>query len=219
MNPRCSLLWTPRWLESSALNVERTMPDAYGHPCVASTLPELLEDAKTPQVLSASRVCLHCLGLNCDDYMLVPEVWTLARLTLADRAAQTYGAHAVRLLRGNSRGHLHLACVEALLGRPLTLVDFSNTRINEAIRWAWTRGQQTITTAPDGALPYAQALYAAWLEERAWGPRNELLSVWQRSRTRAHLAKMVPADVLQQVDAAVDGTGVAALIFPAGGVP
>ena len=194
------------------------MPDAYGHLCVAQTLPELLEDAKTPQVLSASRVCLHCLGLNCDDYMLVPEVWTLVRLKLADRAAQTYGAHAVRLLRGHSRGHLHLVCVEAILGRPLTLVDFNDTRINEAVRWAWTRGRQTITAAPGEALPYAQAMYSAWLEERAWGPRNELLGVWQRSRTRTHLAGVVRADVLQQVDAAVDGTGVAALTFPSGSV-
>ena len=119
--------------------------DVYARTCVADSLADVLSSIVEPEDLGRTKICLHCLGLAVDDYMLLPGVWAEARGAVARAAVEALGPDAAPLL-GNLQGHLHLPCVEALLGRPLTLEDFTPVRANDALAWAWGR-----QVAPGGA--------------------------------------------------------------------
>lgn len=81
----------------------------------------------TPQKEPQSNL-LYCLGCACihpSEYMTTPDVWTSAGLD--------YNA-----------GALCLKCLEARVGRPLTLQDFPDVPINGAVRY----GLSTAARAP-----------------------------------------------------------------------
>jgi hypothetical protein len=65
--------------------------------------------------------CVHCDKPCYDDYSLEDDVWSLTGL-------------------GEDDGRLHLVCVEDLIGRDLTMSDFSAAPINSQLRWAVLRG-------------------------------------------------------------------------------
>lgn len=52
----------------------------------------------------------------------------------------------------------------------------------------------------------ALAVYAAWVDGRAWAPNDFLRKVWASSKTRKFLEPIVHPDVLARIDAGVDGT-------------
>jgi hypothetical protein len=92
-------------------------------PCVDGEVTDT--DALTAQnepVFRAGFQCVHCGRDGFDLYMVHDEVW--------------------RAVGMSSIGFLHLPCLEVLLGRQLTLADFTEARVNETVRWAWLAGRQ-----------------------------------------------------------------------------
>lgn len=65
--------------------------------------------------------CRHCGLTSLDLYMVTDEVWNL--------------------VCGGS-GHLHLACLEVLIGRPITDSDFTSARCNEPLKLMFRNGIQ-----------------------------------------------------------------------------
>lgn len=76
-------------------------------------------------------VCHHCNGDCAEAYMLKSHVWEKAI-----RASEGKGRHAAF-----NRQLLHLACVETLIGRELTLDDLTDAPINAAARFFAGKGK------------------------------------------------------------------------------
>lgn len=116
-----------------------TVPtDAHGRARIVDSIVALAAACPTPKDLSRTHICLHCLGAMSDYYMVTDGLWVRVRDELYIRAEREHGER-VAVLGGNFRGHLHIACVEALAGRTLKITDFPPVRCNDGIRWALRR--------------------------------------------------------------------------------
>lgn len=115
--------------------------DVHGRARIVDHITALTSTCPTPKDLSGVHICLHCLGVTTDFYMVTPEVWAQARGALYLQAERLYGEQVAVL--NSLSGHLHLPCVEVLIGRRLQLADFSPVRCNDTVRWALSRENGT----------------------------------------------------------------------------
>lgn len=102
---------TPSEVRAAYISAHHECPD-----CGAKHAPAEISDNYRKHCVS----CLDCDEICVDDYFLLNDVWESLGLSRHD-------------------GRLHLECVERRLGRLLTLDDFSEAPINNAIRWAANR--------------------------------------------------------------------------------
>lgn len=72
--------------------------------------------------------CAHCKELCAENYRVTDAVWAASGLP-------------------HFGGSLHLACLEKLISRQLTLADFEDVPMNSMIRYFWKRIQVASTTA------------------------------------------------------------------------
>lgn len=82
-----------------------------------------LDYARAFYRLRFTRQCLNCMLTVHEEYMVHNEVW--------------------RQVAKPQEGVLHLVCLEAMLGRPLTIDDFTTVPVNNAIFFGYRVGVRT----------------------------------------------------------------------------
>jgi hypothetical protein len=78
-----------------------------------------------PRALPRDYLCKHCGEVSGESYRIHDELWAQTGL-------------------GKHDGVLHLKCVERLLGRPLSLKDFTHHKINAPVRFGYDLRQREL---------------------------------------------------------------------------